>query len=467
MKNTLKQSWLDSARDISSDNLMRHVLALTEAEMRGRMPGDSGYDLACQYVETCLKSYGLTPPWPDNFRQEFTLETNRIVTCAGIYHSDTGPRKWELGTDYICRGLTSGGNIRAPLVFIGYGLQDDTLDELAAVPLAGRIAVAFKYPPKLFPNPHDFLPRSRAHRLIKQGAKGLILVPNPLREAPDRLSASLMESGSFLPDFPMIVLSQEAADELMNFDDQTLSSRQYKIDEHRASASCEIPGEAEIKITVDHNPEGLSWNVLGILKGEDQSLAKEALLIGSHLDHVGIQGEAVTFPGAQDDASGVAAMLEIAREMANQRPARSVIFAAFCAEESGLKGSKYYVANPIWPLADTRFMLNLDCMAAGDGLDTRGRKDFPGLFEIADYWNREFIGIPDTMALHGAGGADAEPFHQAGIPNMFWVSRNPYAHLHMCSDMPATLNPILFESITRLIYLTAATLLDGHEKEAI
>jgi Peptidase family M28 len=459
-----KHELLKAYQEISSNHLMEHVRKLSHPSMRGRMPGDIGYERASCYIEEKFVEYGLEPLGiSGSFRQPFSMEINRVISAEVSFRDSNGMiHNLALGQDFVCRGLTGCGNIKGDMVFVGYAQEDDPVDELADVDLNGKIAVSFKYPPPWSDNRRGELPRSKAHRLKDRGAIGLVLIPNPNRSEPDRISASLVESPDPLPDFPMIVLSENIATSLFDFGENTLASRQFRIDQLKESASGEIHGRMAIKLDTEHNPDGKCWNIIGLLKGRDPGLSSEAIVLGAHLDHVGIQGETVIFNGAQDNASGSAAILEIARILSNgHRPARSILFILFGAEEAGIIGSLYYGKHPAWPLNKTTAMLNLDCMGAGTGLDARGRTTHPHLFKHLDDMNQTYIQLPDTQADHPAGGADAEAFERAGIPNVFIVAKDPYQHLHMATDKPETLNPTVFESITRLTYLTAVSLLNN------
>ncbi len=451
---------------IQAQQLMRHVRILAGDDLRGRMPGDSGYRMAMDYVTGFFKTQNLQPGFPNGqYEQAFKMETCRICLAeVSVSLGGSNPEPLELGTDYVCRGLTGNGDVTGELAFVGYCCEEDDFNELNSVDLRGKIAVSFKHSPAWWGDRPQVLPREKAHRLAARGARGLVIVPNPNRKEQDRLSASLVEKGEYIPDFPMIVLADHLADRLFSFNDTTLSERQFRTDTRREIMSCPVPASIRIRIDTEHQPAGTSWNAAAFLPGADADLAHEVIVIGAHLDHVGIQGERVIFNGAQDNASGAAAVLELARAFAGgSRPARSLQFVLFGAEEAGLIGSMHYAAHPGQPLDHTRAMLNLDCMGAGDGVDMRGRKAYPELFRAFDKLNDHYVQIPATSENHAPGGADAKPFEDAGIPNMYFVGSNPYRHLHMASDKPETLNPSLFESISRLAYLMAATLSSGDQ----
>jgi len=457
------QNMIERHTEIRAEKLMAHAETLASDSMRGRMPGDTGYRRAMNYVIDFFRRQGIRPGLPSGgYEQAFNMETCRVIDAAVTRQTGSGEvRTLELGTDYVCRGLTGDGDVSGEPVFVGYCSEEDDFNELDGVDLEGKIAVSFKHPPPWHTEKRPILPRQKAHRLKKRGAVGLVIVPNPNRSRPDRLSASLVEKGEYIPGFPIIVLAEHAADQLMYFNAQTLSGRQFVLDHERQVCSGPVPGRMTIRIKTDHQQDGQSWNVVGMIPGADPDQADESVVVGAHLDHVGIQGESIIFNGAQDNASGVAAAMEIASVFAGGPPPRRNLYVVlFGAEEAGLLGSIHYADHAPHPLEKTRAMLNLDCMGAGSGGDFRGRSAHLRLFEILDEMNAKYVNVPDTRADHPAGGADARPFEDAGIPNVYFVTSDAYRYLHMAGDTPATLTPGVFEKITRLAYLTAATLVN-------
>jgi Zn-dependent M28 family amino/carboxypeptidase len=190
--------------------------------------------------------------------------------------------------------------------------------------------------------------------------------------------------------------------------------------------------------------------VIALLEGSDPALKDQVVLLGAHLDHVGGQGD-VYYPGANDNASGSAAVLAIARAMAGRegRPRRSMAFALWSSEEAGLFGTRNFVEHPPFPLERVVAYLNFDCVGHGDSIEVGGGEEYPGFWNAAREIDRSGRGlmVADTR---GGGGADAQPFQQAGIPNLYFASRFSYAHLHQPTDRPETLNPPLLAAVARL-----------------
>ena len=178
--------------------------------------------------------------------------------------------------------------------------------------------------------------------------------------------------------------------------------------------------------------------------------------MGAHLDHVGSQAGKIFFPGANDNASGSAALLQIARAFSSlkEKPKRSIIFVFFASEEQGLNGSKFFADNMPFSKEKVKAMINMDCVGYGDSIQVGGGESAPSFWNIAKQIDTDNDRLLVTRTWKG-GGADAEPFFSKGIKTLYFVTTNSYKHLHMLTDTPETLNQNLFEAITRLAYLTA------------
>lgn len=191
-----------------------------------------------------------------------------------------------------------------------------------------------------------------------------------------------------------------------------------------------------------HAPSGTGRNVVAVLEGSDPELRAEAVVVGAHYDHLGLGGVGSLAPdvravhnGADDNASGVAVLLEVARALATgQRPARSIVFVAFTGEESGLLGSAYHVANPAVPLERTRAMLNMDMVGRlGDRpLIVNGRgtaQEWARM--IADAARAE--GIAVVTGEDGYGPSDQTSFYARDIPVLHFFT-NTHRDYHRPSD---------------------------------
>ena len=171
------------------------------------------------------------------------------------------------------------------------------------------------------------------------------------------------------------------------------------------------------------------------------------------------------FPGANDNASGSAGVLEIAEafQSSDLKPKRSILFVLFASEEQGLYGSEHFVENLIVEPENITAMFNLDCVGYGDSIQIGNGKSSPGLWNIVNKIDKEISNLIVSDTWSG-GGADATPFHKKGIPCLYFVSKYSYDHIHQPTDTPETLNPTIYENIVKLAYLTARKVTDGKYK---
>jgi Zn-dependent M28 family amino/carboxypeptidase len=209
-------------------------------------------------------------------------------------------------------------------------------------------------------------------------------------------------------------------------------------------------------------------NLVGMIEGNDSELKDEHLIIGAHLDHVGSQA-GLLFPGANDNASGSAGVLEIAEafQSSDLKPKRSILFVLFASEEQGLYGAEHFMENLNINPEKVTAMFNLDCVGYGDSIQIGNGKSSPELWGIINKIDEENSNLM-VSETWGGGGADATPFHKIGIPCLYFVSKYSYDHIHQPTDTPEMLNPTVFENIVKLAYLTARKVADGnYKREAV
>ncbi len=188
----------------------------------------------------------------------------------------------------------------------------------------------------------------------------------------------------------------------------------------------------DIRIDAAHKVHG-TQNVLGYIKGSVQP--DSFMVFTAHYDHLGKMGYDAVFPGANDNASGVAMMLDMAKYYAKNPPPYSVAFIAFAGEEIGLVGSYYFVENPLIPLDKISLLINMDLMSTGDeGLTAVNATEFPFLFEQLKLCNIAGQYLPDIAARGKSANSDHHYFTEAGVPSFFFYLRGNYHHYHDVDD---------------------------------
>jgi Zn-dependent M28 family amino/carboxypeptidase len=211
-------------------------------------------------------------------------------------------------------------------------------------------------------------------------------------------------------------------------------------------------------------------NLLGVVEGTDSALKAEVVVMGAHVDHMGKDGSTqVVYPGADDNASGTAVMMELARAVVGSKLAvkRTVLFAAFNAEEQGVLGSCDYVSKPVFPLAQTRAMFSIDMVGAGNGSGLI----LHGGAEPAFAWLGDLVisaakneGLTYSVNLQAsAGGSDDKCFAQAGVPALAAVTPGPHPNYHTPKDTVDTMVDADLEAAARLLWATLRPLALGQE----
>jgi Zn-dependent M28 family amino/carboxypeptidase len=211
-----------------------------------------------------------------------------------------------------------------------------------------------------------------------------------------------------------------------------------------------------IKMSTSHFPEGRGSNVIGLLKGSDPDLSKEVIIIGAHLDHLGMCYELI--PGANDNASAVAVMVGVAKAIAeNKIPLkRSVMFVAFGSEEQGLLGSKAFVSSPVVPLGNSVF-LNMDGVGIGQGINAAAGKDFPVLWSFVEEANKKYIHrtlVTGSFSNLGRPRLDAAIFLRAGVPSLSFSTFGSVNYYHIPLDNLAIIKPEIMEDLAQLLFVS-------------
>lgn len=449
---------------INGKELIKTVEFLSSPELAGRLPGHAGYDKAVKYMTEQFSKINLKPGGDEGYLQKLKVEYNNIISEENFTIIKNGIElKYELGEDYVYRGFTGSGNLTAQTVFCGYGLSQPELgyDDYQGIDVKGKVVVAFKYNPAWNVNGKGFTngnPREKAIVAAKHGAVGILFVSFPNDPNPQKPIGSVIHGeGEQMTDFPEIHIDLTVADQLFEGSGYTLKELQTKIDQTKTPLSTPLLHQVKIKVETEYEKEKETVNIVGLLEGSDPLLKNEWLIVGAHLDHVGQQAGKIYFPGANDNGSGSAAVLQIARAFAGsyKKPKRSVAFLLFASEEQGLNGAQHFADNIPDKMSKVIGMFNLDCIGYGDSIQVGGGLSAKEFWNAAKEIDKNNSGLMIEKTWQG-GGADAEPFYRKGIPTLYFVTTNSYAHLHMLSDKPETLNPELLEAITKLAYLTIA-----------
>ena len=505
-----------SSDAVNPRRLRRDLQFFCSEKMAGRLSLSPEADRAAAYIAGEFHKAGLTPAAGSSYLQAFPLvayEPDRTRTAVLVVR---GGQRTELrfGNDFR-GGYWRELSIAAPLIFAGYGITapEYGYDDYAAIDVRGKVVLVFDHEPQetdphsvfngtghtRHATSHEKLENARRH-----GAVALMVASEPLRKhaglltagqggqssapgAEKSLRASAPRQAIEEDSIPLFQLSDQAAADLLQASGRTAAELQQTIDRELHPVSMPLPGTAvELKTAASGLRRGQSSNVVGLLAGSDPKLRDETVLVTAHYDHLGVQNGHL-YAGANDNASGSVAVMELARLFAGKadRPRRSLLFVVFGSEEEGLLGSYYYVAHPLRALAGTRAVINLDMIARDEAhipqsqgvvdipADTRNELNLVGTFYSSDLrtaiekansetgfdLSTKFDRDHDLNALFRC---DHFPFLLHDVPAV-WLFGGWHPGYHEPSDTIENLDFPKLEKVARLAYLTARSLANTDE----
>jgi aminopeptidase YwaD len=423
----------------SAERLVDDVKALSSPAMAGRRSGTPGADAAARHIAQAFHAAGLAPGGDaGGYEQAFEVPTGvRLGAPNSLTIVAPAARTLAAGRDFTPLAVSGDGARSGDVVFAGYGITAPDLgyDDYAGIDVRGKIVVVMtgeprgRDPASPFRKPEAYHYSERRHKLInarEHGAAAVLLVSHPGATS-DSLPAlaGVAQPWSVLA----VAVVRPVADALLAASGTSLAAAANAIDRALAPQSFVVPGvRVALEVTLVRERRSTA-NVIGILRGADPALKDEAVVIGAHYDHLGLGGEGslapdsvgVVHPGADDNASGTAAIMELARGFtaAGAQP-RTLVFVAFAGEEMGLLGSAEYVRRPAMPLDRTVAMVNLDMV----GRPREGKVYVAGVDSGAGL--RTLVsdaaqGLPLQPALRGDPFApsDQTSFYAGGRPVLF------------------------------------------------
>ncbi|MBP5536210.1 MAG: M28 family peptidase [Bacteroidales bacterium] len=450
---------------VSIDSMMNHIRELGSSRYSGRLAGTTDYSKACEYVASTLESYGFEP-YLGEWYEHFAIECNIIENCKfNSYVEANGVRTpYVLGKDFVCAGMTGRGYANAPVVFCGYGLDALAFNEYANVDAQGKVVLVLDGVPDFLPKnivePYYSM-RAKAAVAKKHGACALVVI-DLTKGCEHEVHGTVYSGGEpHMATFPIVVPHRTCAS---HFFDNELMSLQQAIDtiqSTRTPHSFHLRRNFEIDVNANYHPKAGTANVTAFLRGSDDKMNGEILVLGAHMDHVGLQGETCLFPGADNTLTGVAAVLEAARLMATNedfKPKRSVLVVIFSGGESLCLGSRIFVSNANHKHFEA--FLNPEALGSGDSLLVRGNAQFPLLYGVADSLDKLYTNVM-VRGYKTYLRNDAAPFAYIGIPSLNFYAYNGYKHNHVPSDILENINRKTFERNANLFFNVAYELSQG------
>ena len=434
--------------------------------LNGRASGSDGLLTAARYVAQEFKALGLAPGGPDgSYLVTFHRPQRRVdakQTSMALLLPPERKLALALDKDFVPFRFSGEGKLAAEVVFCGYGITapEHDYDDYAGVEAKGKVVLLLRYEPgdKDPQSKFDGLRHSRyatfeskIDNARKHGATGVVIFTGPhYHEAEgEEIYGYHASAGREAVELPALQITRPQALELFAACGKDLAKLQSQIDEKYEPQSFDMKGlRVEAAVALDKTPMELR-NVVGLLRGSDEKLAAEAVVVGAHLDHVGRRAadpkdpqRDVIFNGADDNASGVAGVLAMARAVtrAGLKPKRTIVFCAFDGEEVGLLGSRYYVQHPALPLEKTAAMVNLDMIGrlATGGLAVYGTGTGTGLKDLVNQAGEE-LGLKPHLGESAMVASDGLPFAMSRVPSLFFHT-GVHGDYHRVSDEAAKID---------------------------
>ncbi|HEX6126477.1 MAG TPA: M28 family peptidase [Pyrinomonadaceae bacterium] len=490
-------------------NLRTHVQYLASQKLEGRRTGEQGATFAAGYVANQFAKFKLKPGHRSNGSKATFLQPFPYVAGVQLGADNflriipgdiTREQKMEIGINWMPLGYSMSADIPpADLVFAGFGITapEANYDDYKGLDVKDKIVLMFDSTPDTG-NPHSAFARFNIHTKANiakdKGAKAIVLIATDPDFKNDRLSRLAYDRTFGETALPVVGIMRSHGAELLGVkDDLELQAIEKQQAETRAVARVFPKATAQLKVNLVKKQVD-AYNVIGYLEGTDPQLKNEAIIIGAHYDHLGRGGSSSLAAnsteihyGADDNASGTSAILELARLFAKEKKnKRTLIFMAFGGEEEGLLGSKHYVNNPAWPLEKTIAMINLDMVGrlnenkltvggVGTASEWRGLVEGENLGFLGGVPPASIIGpvgragtasegsteskvihrerlwrIPPRFALQlnedGFGPSDHSSFYGKQIPVLFFFT-GTHTDYHKPSD---TFEKINYEGLTNI-----------------
>lgn len=454
---------------VDGDRIKGHIEWLSRDEMAGRKSLTPGYVKAAEWAADKFKRWGLKPAGQDDtyfqdvpVKRGFTYRTGtpelRVANTTFLLEEE----------DFAVVNLsTEATRVDAEIVFVGYGIcaPDKGLDEYEGLEVEGKVVLALVGSPHEASQPRiSFGPpvegegpteawkdestdQAKIQTAYDKGAAAILLYADPKTEERDRAvrqSRDVKESLEGERDFLALTIKDRVFRAIMKPDRQEsvagfgrrLASMRWDIRNKKVQSvitrvKARVKGYDNIEKYSEDLENNISRNVIAKLEGTDPELKKQFIIMGGHMDHVGVRNGLVC-NGADDNASGTAVVMEVAQVLAEAKykPKRTIIFCCWCAEELGLVGSRYYVENPCDGVTMDQVVtyFNMDMVGLGDKIGASGALNFPTIWDVIKKdQDEDIISVvePDTG---GPGGSDFAPFITLGIEALALMTRGGGGH---------------------------------------
>lgn len=428
---------------MSTKTLYKDVKFLSDDKLEGRGSGTKGGEIAAKYIAESFKKTGLKYPYPKwNYFQEFKVT---VGLKEGKKNSlKFGDKNFTFKKDFSVLSMSDSKKIKGDVVFAGYGITapEYNYDDYKGLDVKNKIVVLLRHEPQEKDTKSVFngdKPTTyselwyKAFNAKKHGAKGIILLNgNNYTDKEDLLMQIKGIGSSGNVGLPFIHLKNNIASNIFLKEAFDIAKIQSTIDTNLRPQSFKLKTKVEISTDLQRDDKK-AHNVIGIIEGTDKKLKNEVIIIGAHYDHLGMGGETSLSTskkheihnGADDNASGTAALMEVARKFAIiKNNKRTIAFMAFSGEELGLVGSSYFNNNSLFGKnKKVVAMINMDMIGRleDEKLTIGGVKTASGFKKIVNDVNSKYD-FKLSYFDDGFGPSDHMAFYLKGIPVLFFFT---------------------------------------------
>jgi hypothetical protein len=484
---------------ININDLKAYMTFFASDEMKGRETGSPENDLAALYLKTNIMRLGLKPmPGTGDYLQRVPLEASEIKGGETYIKVKDSSGK-ELYTNDSIIYLMAPFNtldVTSDVVFAGYGFEDSTAgyDDFKGIDIKDKTVIIMTGSPE-FTNPDDLnsvfrieTERPKIMAAFSRGVRAILYVYDPRSKFSDAYASGLADMGAsgvgtkvmslkpFEGSSPLQVafITRNTADQILKNSGYDLRQAEEKIISEKKSFSFDLKNITLTFRTFIEHSKITAYNVIGIVEGSDPLLKNECVLYTAHFDHVGVNNKGETFNGADDNASGSMALLEVSQAFMSlkKKPLRTIVFAWVTGEEKGLLGSQFYASDPVIPMEKTLVDINLDMVGRSRMPSDTGK--FMGFEvnvsqkgEILLYTDQKGTDILDLIKSTSneagiktinmgkdpeIGSSDYASFMEKGVPAIFFNSGD-YPDLHTISDDVEKIDFDKMERVSKMVFL--------------
>ncbi|MCU0638497.1 MAG: M20/M25/M40 family metallo-hydrolase [Candidatus Krumholzibacteria bacterium] len=435
---------------------------IASAQFAGRLTGHEGYTAAAEWAASTFAEWGLAPAGDgEGYLQAYPSPYTVVDSARMVLHPAAGGDREAMapadtvlaaGIDFMPQLFTDAGSRDAGLVFAGWGISAPELgwDDYAGIDAAGRFVVCFRGTPgggEKF-EPHDEH-RKRMETAKDKGAAGLLYIyPEPIANP----------NGDRIEGFMTAIISEKTADLILAEKGTDCGRLKNDLSGSDHPLSFALNATISYDVASRHFPSGTGYNVAAYIEGSSPEHRGECVVVGGHLDHCGLH-MGMLFTGANDNASGSATVMAIARAFSalGEKPKRSVVFVLFGGEEKGLEGSRRFAGALPRGFERVDAMFNFDMTGEGEGVNCGYTPDPPGLLELIQRAGAEIGALRRTWKIEHVGvrSSDFAPFFLNGASCAAFFSNGPHLHYHMTGDTIHRINPEILADTARLGFLAA------------